>query len=204
MRSNDDLRGAVRGLRAAMGKTQTEFGTMLGKSLPTIQRYESLVPPKGKILIDLERLARDARFDEYAQIFREAVRVELGVELPATTPIPVALPFPRVAGINVPGPHTPEQQLTHDTLQVLMDEATWLSPNGDEARKEMQVVNRALRRVRLQLEDAGQGNQPLADRVAAVLRHRRDGLRPSQIAKKMHISTEEVESLLSQYEGDQK
>src|SRR3954463_13181570 len=83
MQNTDELRAAVRGLRRALAKTQTEFGTLIGKSLPTIQRYEALVPPKGKVLFTLESIAREKRFDEYARAFRDAIRAELGVELPA-------------------------------------------------------------------------------------------------------------------------
>jgi transcriptional regulator with XRE-family HTH domain len=89
--SNDDLRAAVRGLRLALGKTQTEFGALIEKSLPTIQRYESVVPPRGKVLLKLERLARGNCFDEHAQSFREALRADLGLDLPdiAATSHPV-------------------------------------------------------------------------------------------------------------------
>src|ERR1039457_7538452 len=122
MKSTDDLRFAVRGLRIALAKTQTEFGALLGKSLPTIQRYELLVPPKGKVLFTLESLAREKRFDEYAQTFRDAIRDELGVELPGAPvgsfPVPIDLlaPSPVPHGLVIPMPATEEERVRHDSL----------------------------------------------------------------------------------------
>ena|ERR1017187_6471241 len=203
MPSNNDLRFAVRGLRLALGKTQTEFGDLIGKSLPTVQRYESLVPPKGKILLRLERLARDTRFDEYAQTFREALRADLGMDLPDMPASPVEIPFPIVVGPHVAGPKTDEQRNAHDALQALLCQSEWPGSVGEQARKELKAVSRALRRVRIQLEDAGQGSYVTADRVRAVVRLTRDGMPVNKIAEKLGMSSKEIEFLLSLYGKEQ-
>jgi transcriptional regulator with XRE-family HTH domain len=77
---------AVRSLRTALGMTQTDFGGALGKSLPTIQRWETLRPPRGAALMDLYHLAGrnqdpkkpDARLVEIAGIFKKALSAEFG------------------------------------------------------------------------------------------------------------------------------
>jgi hypothetical protein len=97
-----------------------------------IYQYELLTPPKGKVLFNLERLARDNRFDEYAQTFREAIRDEFGVELPGVAPSPTELLFASVTGIPVSGSKTPEQKMMHDALQTLMEQTDWPGP-GYEA-----------------------------------------------------------------------
>lgn len=57
------LREAVRELRHSIRDpqgnptSQTEFGRLIGKSLNTVQRYETLVPPKGAVLLALAELA---------------------------------------------------------------------------------------------------------------------------------------------------
>src|ERR1017187_9109989 len=196
MKSNDDVRFAVRGLRIALAKTQTEFGALIGKSLPTIQRYESLVPPKGKILLRLERMAREHHFDEYAQTFREALRDDLGLELPDMPASPVEVPFPIALGPHIGGPKTAEQRNAHDALQALLCQIDWPGEVGEQARKEWKLVSRGLKRVRIQLEDACQGSYATADRVRAMIRFTRDGMPPNKIAEKLGMSSQEVEFLL--------
>lgn len=205
MSTDTSLRRAVRGLRLALGKTQTEFGALIGKSLPTIQRFETLVPPRGKILLKLETLARESRLDEYAQRFRQAVRDDLGLDLPEIEVSPVGVPFPIMLGPHIPEPTTDEQKRTHDALQALFHAAQWPGKAGERARKDLKLVVRGLRRTRLQLEEGDQSEtQVLADRVAALTRLTRDGMAPEQIAEKMHMSKAEVDFLLSEYGGGRK
>ena len=78
MSSTSDLRAAVRQLRTAMGKSQTEFGALIGKGLATIQRYETLVPPRGKVLPDLVLLAEQNSQPVLAALFRSALEQEIG------------------------------------------------------------------------------------------------------------------------------
>jgi hypothetical protein len=120
-----------------------------------IYQYELLAPPKGKVLFNLEKLARDKRFDEYAQTFREAIRDEFGVELPGVAPSPTDLLFAVVTGVSASGPQTPEQKLMHDALQALLYQTEWAGPKGNEARREMKLVRQGLRRVLVQIGRVG-------------------------------------------------
>ena len=63
---------AVKALRGTLGLTQTEFGGRVGKSLPTIQRWEGLRPPTGDALLQLQNLANTHRLYELAAVFRDA------------------------------------------------------------------------------------------------------------------------------------
>jgi hypothetical protein len=76
--SSNDLKRAVRDLRAALGKTQSEFGALIGKGLATVQRYEGVVPPKGKVLGQLAALALENSQLTLAALFRSALDEELG------------------------------------------------------------------------------------------------------------------------------
>jgi len=74
---------AVRDLRSALNKTQTEFGRMIGKGLATIQRYETLVPPKGEALTQFANLAQNLQRFDLANIFLRTLAAEIGIDLPA-------------------------------------------------------------------------------------------------------------------------
>ena len=76
--SSQDLKKAVKDLRSALGKTQTEFGVLIGKGLATVQRYEALVPPKGKTLVTLSTLADANSQPVLAALFRSALEKEIG------------------------------------------------------------------------------------------------------------------------------
>ena len=75
---NDAVMEAVRNLRAHLGLTQTQFAARLGNAMQTIQRWEKVVPPKGKALAQLERVAREDGQPELAEAFRKALVEELG------------------------------------------------------------------------------------------------------------------------------
>ncbi len=68
---------AVRELRSALGLNQTDFGTLIGKSLPTIQRYESDSAPKGDVLTFLLDLAHSKGLTDIAGVFQDARSREL-------------------------------------------------------------------------------------------------------------------------------
>jgi len=74
------LMASIRSLRTALKLTQTEFGKLFGKSLPTIQRWETLRPPGGWALIRLldlaKRHAADPQCDALAKVFRDALASE--------------------------------------------------------------------------------------------------------------------------------
>ena len=101
----------------ALGKTQTEFGTLLGKGIATIQRYETLVPPKGKVLAQLEQLAHAHGYDEYAAIFRTALAVELGIQGSEIKPRPAAT---LISGGNPLLDFTPEEKVMAAALLLVM------------------------------------------------------------------------------------
>jgi len=193
--SNEKLREAVKRLRFDLGKTQTEFGVLIGKGLATVQRYETLVPPKGKVLLRLERLAREKGFYECADIFREALLVELGLNQSNTEELP---PFPRMAtGVFMGGPDTPEHDNKIAALLQLMRETQWQGASGELAQKEMKIVDRALHRVRDMLSDISAADRTNQDRADAVVRLHRRGLKPAEIAETLRMREEAVQLLLS-------
>jgi transcriptional regulator with XRE-family HTH domain len=64
---------AIRDLRTALGLSQTEFGRRLNRSLPTIQRWETLRPPNSKALAELQQLATESKQPELAKLFHAAL-----------------------------------------------------------------------------------------------------------------------------------
>ena len=86
--SRDDLRAAVRDLRRSIRRpdgnpiSQTEFARLVGKTLNTIQRYETLVPPRGAVLAQLAKVAEENGRDDLSGVFFKALHDELG-PLPA-------------------------------------------------------------------------------------------------------------------------
>ncbi len=75
-----DLRLHVKNFRSRLGLSQTEFGRLIGKSLPTVQRYENLVPPRGRVLTDLAELASRRGAADLARIFRQALSDEIAAD----------------------------------------------------------------------------------------------------------------------------
>jgi transcriptional regulator with XRE-family HTH domain len=72
------LSRALIDLRRCLGETQEHFAHRLGTTVRSISRYESSRVPTGKILSQLELIARTAGHDEYADLFRSALVKELG------------------------------------------------------------------------------------------------------------------------------
>jgi transcriptional regulator with XRE-family HTH domain len=73
---------AVRSLRLALRLNQTDFGRRLGKSLPTIQRWETVLPPSGEALVQLMKLALVNKQVDMAEVFEHAISEELGHQVP--------------------------------------------------------------------------------------------------------------------------
>ena len=78
-----EIMAAVRSLRTALRLTQTDFGRLLGKSLPTIQRWETLRPPRGRALAQLYDVARrqdesDLECRNASKVFYGALAEEMG------------------------------------------------------------------------------------------------------------------------------
>ncbi len=82
MISSDDVRLAVKKLRLLLGKTQADFAREIGKSIPTVQRYEGLVPPAGEALVQFMKLADAHGHLDLAAIFQRAISKELGHQIP--------------------------------------------------------------------------------------------------------------------------
>jgi len=196
--SSENLKVMVRQLREGLGKTQTEFGALIGKGLATVQRYEALVPPKGKVLVALEKLARKNGFTEYADAFKGALIAELGMgqssdEWPG--------PFCRTGGVVIVGPETPEEQNTIAAVCRIMREAKWPGPRGESARKEKKSIDRATLRLRRENLDIGR-DKPEEMRAAAMIRLHRDGMQPDAIARRLKASIEDVKAILAYDEGE--
>jgi transcriptional regulator with XRE-family HTH domain len=77
-----ELMKATRQLRTAMGLTQTAFAQRVGKTLPTIQRYETLAQPRGEVLVKLMKLADEHGHADLAELFQDALSTELGYRVP--------------------------------------------------------------------------------------------------------------------------
>jgi hypothetical protein len=192
--SSENLKVMVRELREGLGKTQTEFGALIGKGLATVQRYETLVAPKGKVLVQLEKLARESGFKECADAFRGALIAELGLD--RSSPDERPLPFVRVGGAIVAGPETPEEKNKVAAFCQVMRETRWPGPRGDKARKEMKLIDRGIQRVFREIVDLGR-DDPEQARAAAMIRLHREGLQPTAIAKQFDAAIEFVEAVLS-------
>jgi len=67
-----EITQAVRNLRVALGDTQQSFAHRLGMAISTVVRYESTRPPRGKMLVQFERLARKHGLKKIALIFQGA------------------------------------------------------------------------------------------------------------------------------------
>lgn len=75
------LRAILRQLRSRLGLTQTQMAEQTGRTLGTIQRYETQIPPSGAALAAFVNLASDAGFHDIAGPLRAAIVEDLGPEL---------------------------------------------------------------------------------------------------------------------------
>jgi transcriptional regulator with XRE-family HTH domain len=70
-------------LRKLLGETQQQFANRLGTAITTIARYETTRPPRGRVLVRLEQIARSEGHKNCARAFRSALEKEFGVQAPA-------------------------------------------------------------------------------------------------------------------------
>ena len=160
------------------------------------------MPPKGKILLKLESLARTNHFDEYAQTFREAIREDLGLEMAAEPPSqePVRLDLMKPSPVDAPlgwfliAP--PKYRTLFDALRVVSERSDKPGRVGASARKQLAAVTRAMRPTLLELEELEAANQAIADQAAAVTRLSCEGLSRDEIARKLGIGRKQVEKIL--------
>jgi transcriptional regulator with XRE-family HTH domain len=67
----------VRELRQYLGLTQTQFAAELGQGMSTIQRYEQLVPPRGRALAKMIAMAEKAGRKDIAEMLRSGYADEV-------------------------------------------------------------------------------------------------------------------------------
>jgi transcriptional regulator with XRE-family HTH domain len=76
--SQNSVSRAVRELRKALQESQQAFAHRMKTAVRTIARYETVRPPRGKMLAQLEKIAVKAGCAELATVFRQALARELG------------------------------------------------------------------------------------------------------------------------------
>lgn len=77
MEDPQKLQNAIKLLRKRIDMTQSELAAAVGKSLGTVQRYETTVPPKGLAWVPLIHIAEDFKFEDLADLFRSQLLPEL-------------------------------------------------------------------------------------------------------------------------------
>jgi transcriptional regulator with XRE-family HTH domain len=186
------VRATVKRLRLALGDTQQAFAHRLGLAISTVVRYELTRAPRGRALVELAELAMANGLEDCAKVFRNALLAGLGV--PPTDGGTLA--FPQVSGVVIAGPETTEQRNVLAAVLQLMREAEWPGPTGDQARREFKQLTRAIKRVQEEIIEAGSVD-PSQGQNAAIIRLHRKGVQPAEIAARLHIEKDRVESLLS-------
>lgn len=78
-RNVDPVAEAVRQLRTALGESQQAFAYRMKTAIRTIARYETVRPPKGKVLADFFQVASETGHEELAILFRNALTAEIGI-----------------------------------------------------------------------------------------------------------------------------
>jgi transcriptional regulator with XRE-family HTH domain len=69
---------AVRELRHSLHESQQAFAYRMKTAIRTIARYETIRPPRGSVLAQLEEVAMEAGRADLAAVFRQALAEELG------------------------------------------------------------------------------------------------------------------------------
>jgi transcriptional regulator with XRE-family HTH domain len=72
------LTDAVKALRSALGDTQHAFANRMKTAIRTVARWETIRPPSGVSLAQLEGLAATNGLEDLAAVFRAAIADELG------------------------------------------------------------------------------------------------------------------------------
>jgi transcriptional regulator with XRE-family HTH domain len=79
--TNTQLQKQVLDFRIALGKTQFQFAILLNAGIATVHRYERTRSPKGKVLVQLRKLALKTNLPTHAAIFQKAFEDEFGVQI---------------------------------------------------------------------------------------------------------------------------
>src|SRR4029078_7687539 len=77
---------AVRELRQTLQESQQAFAYRMKSAVRTIARYETVRPPRGSVLAQLEGVALEAGRADLATVFRQALAQELGSPSQLMTP----------------------------------------------------------------------------------------------------------------------
>jgi len=186
--SSTDLRKTVRKLRDALDKSQQEFGQMIGKGLATIQRYETLVPPRGSVLTRLEMLALEHGFDEYASEFRTALAEELGRAVPQILP---RLPIPPKVEFDLTPADDDERALLAMTLFIR---------RNPKCVGDLRALKRIFARWTPQVAEKLEGYRKTLALWTAIGRCMLQGDPPVEIARKFNIPDDILERLLEVYD----
>jgi transcriptional regulator with XRE-family HTH domain len=123
-----EIMDSVRSLRTALNLSQTDFGRLLAKSLPTIQRWETLRPPRGRALAQLFDLAKQHygkpgdTFDKAGAIFHAALAEEMG-----------GIPIPRVFSLDTVTWPELQPQTSEEQRRVAALLAAMRDPAGEKA-----------------------------------------------------------------------
>jgi transcriptional regulator with XRE-family HTH domain len=70
---------AVRKLRKALGETQQQFAYRMNTAVRTIARYETVRPPQGRVLRQLEEIAMEHDLGHIAEVFHGVLEQEFGL-----------------------------------------------------------------------------------------------------------------------------
>ena len=70
---------AVRKLRKELGESQQQFAYRMKTAIRTVARYETVRPPKGKVLRQLATMSAENNLPHLADVFRGALNQELGM-----------------------------------------------------------------------------------------------------------------------------
>ena len=82
MEINDEaLRRSAKELRTRLNLTQAAFAERIGRTIPSILRYETQVAPRGSALVCYAEIAIASQFDDLAALFSDAFLQENGPAL---------------------------------------------------------------------------------------------------------------------------
>jgi transcriptional regulator with XRE-family HTH domain len=121
----------VRNLRKRLGETQQQFAERMGMAISTVVRYELSRPPRGKVLLDLAKLAEESSCRREAKIFRYAFYREFEVYGDGTPPFPYLRLTPQnereeelIQALLWAARHSPEMQKIEEQLKSSLIEKT--------------------------------------------------------------------------------
>jgi transcriptional regulator with XRE-family HTH domain len=181
---------AVRRLRLALDDTQQQFATRLHLAISTVVRYELSRPPRGKALVQLDRLAMEHGFDDCALIFRNALLNEAGVRIPVGDARP---PQAASVGFETPWPKTPEEEAMVADVLTVMREAldskpapnSYVQESREQSKQEMKLLLKATKRARAERVEGVEFGQAQWDKDAAIVRLSKLGMTASEIAEQL-------------------